>query len=140
MCTTKILQTLDLTHIISRFLAVKNIGKMAFKEAQKAFIVAKYTRTESDTVAQKWVHTTMRKTPPSRNIILRWHTRFLRDRNMEHIGGNGIPRFSDRNVEYVRLLFENNSRLSIRLAESLLNISRSTIQRILRNCLQLYLY
>ena len=59
---------------------------------------------------------------------------------MKHIGGNGRPRVSDQNVEDVRLFFENNPRLFIGHAESLLNISRSTIQRILCNCLQLYPY
>ena len=59
---------------------------------------------------------------------------------MEQIGGNGRPRVSDQNVTDVRLLFENNHRLSIRPAESLLNIPRSMIQRILPNCLQLYPY
>ena len=59
---------------------------------------------------------------------------------MEHIGGNGRPRVSDQNGEDVHLLFENNPRLSIRQAESLLNIYRSTIHRILHNCLELYPY
>ena len=140
MRTSKILQSLDLTHITSRFLTLKNIGKMSFTDAQKAHIVAKYIRTGSVTVTQRWARTAMNKTPPSRNTILRWHTRFLQDGNMAHQGGNGRPRVSDQNVEDVRLLFENNPRLSIRQAEALLNISRSTIQRILRNCLQLYPY
>ena len=42
---------------------------------------------------------------------------------MEHIGGNGRTRVTDKNVEDVCLLFEKNPRLSIRQAESLLNIS-----------------
>ena len=66
----------------------------------------------------------MHKTPPSRNTILRWHTQFLENRNIERIGGNGRSRVSDQNVEDVRLLFETNPRLSMRQAESLLNISR----------------
>ena len=59
---------------------------------------------------------------------------------MEHIGGNGRPRVSDQNVEGVRSLLKENPSRSMRQAESLLNISRSTIQRILRNCLQLHPY
>ena len=82
---------------------------------------------------------TMHKTP-FRNTILHWHTPLVQEGNMEHIGGNGRQRISDRNVEYARLLFENNPRLSRRQAESLLNISQKTIERILRNCLQLYPY
>ena len=64
---------------------------MAFTEAQKAHIVAKYISTESAIETQRWVYTTMRKTPPSRNTIMRWHARFLEDGNMEQIGGNRIP-------------------------------------------------
>ena len=75
---------------------------MAFTEAQKARIVTKYIRTQSVTVTQISFHTVMQKTPPSRNTILRWHTRFLQERNMEHIGGNGRPRVSDQNVENAR--------------------------------------
>ena len=109
-------------------------------EAQKARIVTKCIKTESATVTERWFRTTMHKTPPSRYSILRWHTRFLQDGNMGHIGGNGRPRVSYQIVEYVRLLFKNSPFLSIRQAELFLNISRSTIQRILRNCLQLYPY
>ena len=65
----------------------------------------------------------MHKTLPFRDTILLWHTRFLQDRNMGHIGGNRGPRVSDQNVEYVRLLFENYPRISLRQEESLLNIS-----------------
>ena len=54
---------------------------------------------------------------------------------MAHRGGNGRPRVSDGEIENVRSLFENNSRLSIRQAESLLSMPRSTIQRVLRKCL-----
>ena len=113
---------------------------MAFTEAQKARIVHKYIRNESLTVTQRWLRTNMQKTPSSRNTILRRHTRLLQGGNMEHIVGNGRPRVSDPNVKDVRLLFGNNFRLSIIQAELLSNISRSTIQRISRNCLQLYPY
>ena len=103
-------------------------------------MVPKYIRTESVTVTQRLVHTTIHKTPPSRNTILRWHTQFLEDVNMEHIGGNGRPRVIDQNVEDMLLSFDKNPRLSIRQAESLLNTSRSTMLRMLRNFLQLYPY
>ena len=59
---------------------------------------------------------------------------------MEHIGANRRPRVSYQNVEDVCLLFENNPRLSIGQAESLLNISRSMVQLNSSNCSQLYPY
>ena len=82
----------------------------------------------------------MRRTPPTRNSVLRWHEQFLTAGNMTHRGGNGRSRISDREIENVRSLFENSPRLSIRQAESLLNMPRSTIQRVLRKCLFLYPY
>ena len=78
--------------------------------------------------------------PTTRNSILRWHERFLTAGNMAHRGGNGRPRISDGEIENVRSLFENNPRLSMRQAESLLNMLRSTIQHVLRKCLFLYPY
>ena len=44
--------------------------------------------------------------------------------------GNRRPRISDRNIEDVRSLFENNPRISIRQAVTLLNMLRSTIQQV----------
>ena len=113
---------------------------MVFMEAQKARIVAKYISNEFVTVTHRWVYKNIYKTPPSRNTVLRWHTRFLEDGNMERIGSNGKPRVSDQNVKGVRFPLESNPRLSTRKAKSLLIISRSTVQRILRNFLQLYPY
>ena len=102
---------------------------MAFREAQTSGIVAKYIRTESVTATQRYLHSTMHKTLLSRNTVLRCLTRILEAGIMEHMGGNGRPRVSDRKVEGMRFLFETNPHLSIRQAESLLNISRSTITR-----------
>ena len=82
----------------------------------------------------------MRRTPPTRNSILRWHEHFLTAGNMAHRGGNGRPRISDREIENERSLFENNPRLSMRKAESMLNMPRSTIQHVIRKRLFLYPY
>ena len=117
---------------------MKNIVNMAFTEAQKAYIVAKYIETESVTVTQIQFHKKTHKALPYRNTIRGWQTRFLKGRNVEHIGGNGRPRVSYTNVKYMRSLFERNPRQSMRQAESLLNMSRSTVQQILCNCLELH--
>ena len=71
---------------------------MAFMEAQKALMVAKYIRTETLTVTQRFFRTTMHKIPLSPDFILRCHKRLLQDGNMEHIGGNERSRVSDQNV------------------------------------------
>ena len=113
----------DPTQITSRFSTVKNIGKMAFTESRKARIVAKYIITEFLNVTQRWVRRTVRKIPPTRSTILRWHTRFQQDGNVERVRANERPRVSDQNAEDLRLLFANNTILSTRQIESLLNKS-----------------
>ena len=107
---------------------------MAFAESEKAHIVAKYIETGFVTTTRRWVRKFMRRTPPTRNNILRCHEQIMSAGNMAHSGGNSRPRISDGEIENVRSLFKNNIRLSIRQAESLLNIPRSTIQRVLRKC------
>ena len=53
---------------------------------------------------------------------------------------NGRTRISHENIENVRFLFENNTRLSIREAESCLSTSSSTTQRVLKKNLFVYTY
>ena len=59
---------------------------------------------------------------------------------MPHRGSNGRPAVTDGEIENLRSLFEDNPRLSIGQAESLLNMPRSIILRVLRKCLFLYPY
>ena len=82
----------------------------------------------------------MRRTPPTRSSILRWHEQFSTVGNVAHRRGNGRPRISDEEIENVRLLFDNNPFLSTRQAESRLNMPKSTIQRVLRKFSLLYPY
>ena len=113
---------------------------MAFTDSEKEHIVAKYIETGSTTTARRWIRTSTRRTPPTGKSILRWHEQFLRAGNIAYRGGNGRPQTSDGEIENVRSLFQNNLRLSIRQAESLLNMSRYTRRRALRKCLFLYPY
>ena len=116
----------------------KRIGKMAFTDSGKAHIDAKSIETGSTTTTLRWIRTSLRRTPRTRKSILRWHEKFFTAGNIAHRGGNGRPRISDREIESMRTLFENNPILSKRQAESLLKMARSTIQRVLRKCLFLY--
>ena len=113
---------------------------MPFTDSEKAHIVAKCIETGSITTTRRWIGTSMRITPRTWNIILLLHEKFLTAGNMAHTGGNGRPRISDGEIENVRSLFENNPRLSISQAESLLNMPLSTIQHVFRKCLFLYPY
>ena len=97
-------------------------------------------RTGSITTTRRWLRTLLRTTLPTRNSITRWREQFLTAENMAHRGGNGRPRKSDGEIEKVWSLFENNPRLNIRQTESLLNMPRSTLQRVLRKDWVLYPY
>ena len=104
---------------------------MEFTDSEKAHIAVKYIETGSISTNRRWIRTSIRVPPPMRNSILRWHEQFLTAGNMAQRGGNGRPIMSDGEIENVQSLFENNPRLSMRQAEFLLNMPRSTIQRVL---------
>ena len=108
---------------------------MAFTEREKARIVVKHTRTGSVTTTQRWVQTRMKETAPSRNTIIHWHNLFMENGNLCHGGGNGRPRTREVIVEQVRLMLENQPRLSLRAAASTLKVSHTTVHRILRRSL-----
>ena len=55
--------------------------------------------------------------------------------NSGHRGGNGRPRTIEGTVEQVRLMFESQPRLSVRAAASTLQVSHTTVHRILKRCL-----
>ena len=75
---------------------------MAFTDSEKAHIVAKYIETGSITKKRRWIRTSMRRTSPTRNSVLRCHEQFLTEGNMAHRGGNGRPRTSDVEIENVQ--------------------------------------
>ena len=77
----------------------------------------------------------MQKTPPSRNTIIHWHNMFIENRNLGHREGDERPRTCEVTVEEVRLIFENKPWLSVRPASSTLQVSHTTVHRILRRCL-----
>ena len=77
----------------------------------------------------------MEKTEPSRNTIIHWDNLFMENRNLSHRGANSKPQASEVTVEQVRFMFENQNRQSIRAAVSTLQVSYTTMHRILRRCL-----
>ena len=114
--------------------------KMPFSLQEKARILQEYHRNGSITTTQRWVRRVLVKTPPRREDILRWQAAFQNRGNLGHRGGNGRPRISRERIEEVRLLFQNDPRLSIRRASTALRMPQTTVHRILRRCLHLYPY
>lgn len=113
---------------------------MVFSSQEKAQILAQYHFNRSITTTQRWVRRTMRRTPPHRSDILRWEASFRERGTLAHRGGNGRPRYTEETTRQVRELFEREPSTSVRVAATALNLSRSTVQRILRKALSLYPY
>ena len=65
---------------------------MAFTDSEKAHIVAKYIETGSITTTRRCLRAFIRRTPPTRNSILRWHEQFLTAGSMALRGISDIPR------------------------------------------------
>ena len=115
-------------------------SKMPFTAQEKAQILQYYHQTGSVRITQRWVRRTMQRNPPHATDIARWQRNFRETGNLGHRRGNGRPRITAERVEEVRQMFQENPRLDIRSASATLNISRSSVQRILRRCLLLYPY
>ena len=113
---------------------------MPYSAQEKALILEEFMQNQSVTVTQRWVRRTMDRNPPSRNDILRWQQQFRNSGNLAHRGGNGRPGRTAEDIARVRLMFQENPQASTRSAATALGIPRTTVQRILKQCLHLYPY
>lgn len=113
---------------------------MPFTTQEKARILSEYHGTRSVALAPRCILRVLQKSPPYRTDILRWEQKFMESGNVDHRGGNGRPSTSEGTIEQVRQLFQDNSSLSIRAASAQLGIPRSTVHRILHECLFLFPY
>ncbi len=87
--------------------------KMAFNVQEKSTNSDRIHRSRSITSTQRWVRRVMKKSPPSRNDILRWAYSFLERGNYAHKRGNRRPRTDQVTVGNVGDKFENDPKLSI---------------------------
>ena len=113
---------------------------MPFTAQEKAQILQEYHRTQSYTRTQRWVRRVMQIDPPHRSEIARWQRNFLSRGSLRHRGGNGRPRTTGERIEEVRLMFQEDPRLSIRNASVALDMPYTTVHRVLRRCLLLHPY
>ena len=72
--------------------------------------------------------------------MLRCNANFMLDVNLGHRGGDGRPRVADERMEEMRQMFAADPRLSILRAFTALSMLPTTVHRILRKCLHLFLY
>lgn len=69
--------------------------------------------------------------PPSRNSILQWKKKFLESGSVLNKNNSGHPPTTGVDVESVRETFLHRSRSSVRSAEKQLDISVSTVHKVL---------
>ena len=111
---------------------------MRFYPEEKARILHEYIGTESDTATLRRENHVLRRDPPIRADILRWHENFMSNRNFGHTGGNRRPLVSEKGIGEVRLMFSDDPSLSIRSASTSLNVPVTTMHQVLRKCLHLF--
>ena len=87
---------------------------------------------------QRWFSRKTQRNQPHATDIARWQQNFKETGNIGHRETNSRPRVPSEKFEETRLSFQGNPRISIRSASATLNISRSTVDRILRGCILLH--
>jgi len=111
-----------------------------FSTSEKAQCVIWHFEGISNTAIKRKFRTKYAKKPPSRRSIRNWIDQYQTDGDHSHRGGNGRPRVSAERREVIRLMFEEDPRVSLRFVESRTGVSRATIWRFLRQELHLFPY
>lgn len=107
------------------------------EKAQCVLLFAQYQRLEK--ARRIFYRENGKKTAPSRSSIQRWHDQFKKS-GLVKSPNKGRKPTANVTIEAVRKLFETKPKTSLREAERLLPISKSTIQRIVRKQLKMYPY
>lgn len=108
---------------------------MKFTVLEVAQILAKYQKAQFMTVTERWIRKNLKKLFFYRLNMFRWAHSFFETRNLAYRGGNSRPGSSKQKAEQARDRFQSGTALSIRKVACILDLSFSTILRILRNCL-----
>ena len=107
---------------------------------RKAACVQKYIQTGSIASTRRWYATTYGAAAPSRNSILRWYRRFLQNGTVADLPRSGRPQADPQVVSRIEGAFHENPRLSLRVAERVLQVLRSTICDVLKKKLKMFPY
>ena len=107
---------------------------------KKGRILESYDQSGSARLINRWVHRTVKRDTLHATDIARWKQKFRGTGNLDHRRGNGRPRVSEKRVQKVKQMCQENPRLRIRTVSSPLNQYRSTIRRLLRIFLILHRY
>jgi hypothetical protein len=112
----------------------------SFSNSEKAQCVIWYAEGYRETAIQRKFRTKYRKTPPSRGAIRLWRQDYQQRGTHAHRGGNGRPQLSEEKKATIKSMFSDNPRLSLRQAESQIQVPKSTLWDFLRKELHLYPY
>ena len=107
---------------------------------QKAKCVTWYIETQSIRRVQRKFQTKYQTFPPFRNSILPWVDNFNSDGNVQNTTKRGRPPVTEQTIKYVRIYFRCHPRRSQRKAESDLSIPYSTMHKILKRLIHMFLY
>lgn len=114
--------------------------KMATTPQERSFCVLQFAKLESIVGVQRAFRRQFNKQPPRHKQIYEWHRRFVEDGCICKRKSTGRPRTSDENVERVRAAYERSPRKSTAKASHELNMSKTTVWRVLKNRLHLKPY
>ena len=107
--------------------------------AGKTSVFSWFIETKSDIQAQRNFRHKYGRKPPARPTIRAWHKKFMEIGSVLQRKGAGRPQISEE-IESVRVAYTRNSRKSIRGASTQLQITHSTIHKVLHKNLQFYAY
>lgn len=107
---------------------------------EKAQCVEWYIQSKSDIAVQRTFRRRYGRRPPSRNSIRAWYDKFMLTGSLQHLKGNGRPKIQNELIENVQQLFLHDPRKSVRCAARELNLSKSSIHRILKKNLNMKAY
>jgi len=121
------------------------MGDERYSIEERIFMVLEYETTKNFTeVQRRFRRKFKRNDPPSIHTIKRHYENFLATGSVQdHYRGNvgGEPTaITEENIQRVKDYFQQNPRSSIRQAAPVLNLSYSTVQRILTKKIEFYPY
>ena len=107
---------------------------------EKAQCVSWFIETKSDVQTQRNYRIKYGRDPPSCPSICLWHKKFMETGTVFDTRRSGQPRTSEENIERVRQVFQHSPMKSIRTAARQLELTHSTVHKVLHKNLRLYAY
>ena len=105
---------------------------------EKVLCVSWFIETKSDVQTRRNYRSKYGRDPPSRPSIRLWHKKFMETGTVFDARRSGRPRTFEVNIERVRQAFQRSPMKSIRTAATQLDLSRTTVHKVLHKNLRLF--